>query len=49
MTRFEEYFNLSRLAEERRDELIKRYGYDKSCFGIYYDAGLRRWVLVYEP
>lgn len=47
---FEEFYNLKRLAEDRKKDLIKRYGssLDPDCFGIYYDRSICKWVLTYE-
>lgn len=42
-------FNLKWLAEKRIDQLVEEYGYDRESFGLYYEDGLRKWVVVYEP
>lgn len=46
MKGFVETFNLKSLAENRRDELIKKYDLDAGDFIIFYDE---TWVLFYDP
>lgn len=49
MNSFIEEFPIRDLAEYRLKSLVSAYGLDPDDFTILYDAGARKWVLVYEP